>query len=82
MGIEREYIDWKKKAISSSSKDEEDLLYSIKGEFKHGAYEKWYTDKGYSNETIRSLLDKGLIHKQRSSFRDNYILVPKGETYG
>jgi len=81
MGMEREYIDWKKKGMSALSEDEESLLRSIKDEYDQGAYETWYTNKGYSNETIRRLIDKGLIYKQKSGFRDNYILVPKGETF-
>jgi len=83
MGMEREYIDWKKKGMSALSEDEESLLRSIKNTYDHGAYEKWYTDKGHSNETIRRLIDKGLIYRHESTNRrGHYILVPKGETYG
>ena len=80
MGMEREYIDWKKKDVVSPRMKE--LLHKIKNEgFQYGAHEAWYINRGFTSSDIQSAVDSGLIHRQKSSDLDRYILVPKGETY-
>lgn len=80
MGIEKEYIDWKKKDVTLSD-EEKDLLRSVKNNYTQGAYETWYYNHGFTAHDIQNLISKGLILRQRSAYRDNYILVPKGKVY-
>lgn len=80
MGMEREYIDWKKKDLTTP--DEDELLRLVKENYTIGAYESWYHDRKFSPDEIQKLVDRGLIHREKSSYKDNLILVPKGETYG
>ena len=79
MGMEREYIDWKKKDVITS--EENDLLHSVKEHYDSGYYESHYYDSGFTLDEIQKLVNRGLIYRQKSAYGGNYILVPKGEIY-